>query len=332
MHILIATHQALSIRSEVDKIRRVAENDGHIVTVIRKENLTPDFLVKNSFDGILWVSNTERIPDFLSKHRVVYYLTTEGHTFGYKPSKDWFVVANSNFTKRMLEESGFSVDTVVYHGFDILRFSRVRDTIVHKTRMRGFNRCFMVNKVWTQRNGFELIQKTLIEFYRRYGRRLFIKDFGSIPFGYGLPKDVANGNFIVSYWVMKPLPDDVIFEGYRTSDVYIHQSASEGFGLTLLEALGCGIPSIYVGGEPMTELVYSGYGYRIPVSDVKYVKFEGYPDFDFYTNVYELDDAVEAWYHAYEGDNDSVNGEYINRFNMYDLYGRLINLVGEVCS
>ena len=73
------------------------------------------------------------------------------------------------------------------------------------------------------------------------------------------------------------LQDDVIFTGKRDdlpellaiSDVMFHLSEKEAFGLVLLEALACGVPSVAtdVGGIP--EVIEDGVnGFLVQVGDI----------------------------------------------------------------
>lgn len=64
------------------------------------------------------------------------------------------------------------------------------------------------------------------------------------------------------------------FTPYNLGDVYIYPSRLDGIGLTLPEAISCGLPAIVTDSEPMSDFVINGYnGYLIQVKH-----FQARPD------------------------------------------------------
>lgn len=58
-----------------------------------------------------------------------------------------------------------------------------------------------------------------------------------------------------------PKYGDAKWNEYRSADLFIHPSLSENFGISIAEALGCGLPVIATTGAPWEELVQSKSGW-----------------------------------------------------------------------
>ncbi|MBI9102588.1 MAG: glycosyltransferase family 4 protein [Spirochaetales bacterium] len=62
---------------------------------------------------------------------------------------------------------------------------------------------------------------------------------------------------------------------YHKGDVYVYPSHLEGIGLTMAEALSCGLPLITVDVPPMNEFVFDGAGISVPAARL-YARKDGY--------------------------------------------------------
>jgi len=73
----------------------------------------------------------------------------------------------------------------------------------------------------------------------------------------------------VRLWGYQSKPEDFLFQ----CDIYVQPSVSEGFGLALVEAMGCGLPVIAtaVGGAP--EIIHHGKtGWLLPVATAESIE------------------------------------------------------------
>lgn len=86
--------------------------------------------------------------------------------------------------------------------------------------------------------------------------------------------------------IKKEYPDNFIFDlkwnnydnmnnVYKDVSLLVFPSNCEGFGVPLVEAMGCGIPSIILDKSPMNEIIKNGYtGYCLPVAKEYKDKFK----------------------------------------------------------
>ncbi len=94
----------------------------------------------------------------------------------------------------------------------------------------------------------------------------------------------------------------IIYEGsigapglYYKGDIYVYPSRLEGIGLTVAEALACGLPIITSDNPPMNEFVFNGINGRLAGIDRHVSRNDGYywPQCD--VNEKELCDGMQ-WY------------------------------------
>ncbi len=99
---------------------------------------------------------------------------------------------------------------------------------------------------------------------------LVVKDFGVG----GVYRRAAGRDDLRAYAESGALPrvlllDDELSEHemaalYRACDVLVHPYRGEGFGMPVLEAMACGLPTIVTAGGPTDEFCPEGAGWRIP--------------------------------------------------------------------
>jgi glycosyltransferase involved in cell wall biosynthesis len=65
----------------------------------------------------------------------------------------------------------------------------------------------------------------------------------------------------------KDISDELLAGLYNAADVYVHTSALEGFGLTILEAMACGLPIIAYRTADLNQIVGNA-GYLLDIGDV----------------------------------------------------------------
>jgi len=315
MNTRIICHKAVSLTREANKIATVWRSLGHNVVV--EDYLTAS--TNKSYDFELFIGTCERyaLKRFDVLPNIVFYLTIEGkHNYNdYKPKHP--IIAVSKFARDMLIDSGYKVEDVVYHGFDLNWFNL---SPPNRPRLFGAKRMWLLHKIWTPRQRIDLIVESLKILKQKYNPSISLLDLGKPPLSFYL-KGVYPSS---TYFLIPYLPDEFIVGSYKASDLYIHLSTSEGFGLTLLEALGCGIPSIYVDAPPMNEILPKSYGYKVPYVYEDWLNIHPYEEFDFKEYIFNPEDAVEVLYSAYEGKNQYVDKSYINNFDMFKLYPKLL--------
>ena len=314
MNIRVIHHDAVSIKREANKIATVFKSSGHNVV------LEPQHRTSNrQFDFNLVIGNNERfiLKRFGSMDNTLLYLTAEGITTYEKINVKAPIVTVSKHAKNLVEMSGYRVEDVVHHGFDLNWFNLSE---ANRPRLFGKRYMFMLHKIWTERSRTDLIIKAIQLFMDKYKPDVSFLDLGKPA----LVMSIKPTPYSASYMLYPYLPDEFVVGSYKASDSYIHLSTSEGFGLTLLEALGCGIPSIYVDAPPMNELVYKGYGYPVPYVKEDWLYIPRYPEFKFKEYYFDSVEASEILYKAYERKNQYVDKGYINNFDMFKLYPKLL--------
>ena len=63
---------------------------------------------------------------------------------------------------------------------------------------------------------------------------------------------------------------------YHLGDIYVYPSILDGLGLTVAEALSCGLPCIVPDNAPMNEFIQSGINGRIADVEYLYARSDGY--------------------------------------------------------
>jgi len=73
--------------------------------------------------------------------------------------------------------------------------------------------------------------------------------------------------------IAEPPPSASLMERYNATDLYLHPSKVEGFGLPLIEAMACGIPLAHTDDGSVMNEICGEVGHRIPVADHDYATF-----------------------------------------------------------
>jgi glycosyltransferase involved in cell wall biosynthesis len=188
----------------------------------------------------------------------------------------WAVLAYSKFAMRELERVGINphyvplaVDTKVFHPMPERRNEM-------RARFGIPEGAFVVGMVaqnqsasFPTRKGFERIIPAVADLRQRGYKDLilYIHTWPGVELG-GVPLAGVIQAFGAQDWVFMPRPDTFPMGGlsrprlaelYNAFDLYACPSMAEGFGLPLVEAAACGIPSIATNFSSMPELVPSGW-------------------------------------------------------------------------
>ncbi|MHC1628512.1 MAG: glycosyltransferase [Candidatus Nezhaarchaeales archaeon] len=229
--------------------------------------------------------------------RSVMYVTVEGipkrEMIPKWVRKDIIYIANSEFTKEMLEEVEIEVEDIIYHGINLEDIAKATP---FKNRLKEELKA-------------EVVFGTVCSSLPRKGlRKLWVIA--------GLVKDKLPK---AKFFVMTDNRGAGIFEGMenvyvyprfgklsRTEvlsligsfDYYLCSSFAEGFGLPLLEAQALGVPVIAGKYKPLTEVTTPESTLYIPVQYVSY-RDDGYGILFTY-HEYSTDDALDVIKEAYE--------------------------------
>ena len=120
------------------------------------------------------------------------------------------------------------------------------------------------------RKGTECTLRAFLSLKDLSAARLIIHT--QIPLAAELQKLIDNSNQKVELIV-----DTVTAPGlYHTGDVYVYPSILDGLGLTVAEALSCGLPCIVPNNAPMNEFVKEDFLGRIASVEYLYARSDGY--------------------------------------------------------
>jgi glycosyltransferase involved in cell wall biosynthesis len=213
-------------------------------------------------------------PDRLSPIKWVCWMPVDGDPLP-KPIKDvighaFDRITMSQYGERVLKEAGFD-STYIPHGFDPAIY-RVQDKGECRTKL-GFpkdtfiasmvaaNKCIPSRKAFPQH--FEAF-KALCD--KHDDVFLYVHTNVEGIGGYrlaelaeriGIPGDKIA--FVSQYHYSIGFPDEYVAAVYAASDVLLHVSTGEGFGLTGLEANACGTPTITGDWTAMPEVQRGGW-------------------------------------------------------------------------
>lgn len=231
------------------------------------------------FIGTVFHRPLNFLSKFLRQGRVVFYGTTEGHSFvdeaSLEVARQIKIVAVSNFVKQMLEEIGVPVAGVVHHGLDM--DNRRVDTQFYKAlkkRLENKKIVFTASANHSRKGldnllyGYHLVEQEIRNAY------LILH---SEPVGYYDVSKMARNLKLEHLWptnLYGKLSPSKLSALYKLCSVYVQPSYSEGFGLPVLEAFRFGKPVIAVDAPPFNEVIRQGEnGILVPLSKIAWFNF-----------------------------------------------------------
>jgi len=231
------------------------------------------------FVGTVFRQTLNFLNPFLGKSQVVFYGTTEGHSFVDEASlgiaEQIKIVAVSNFVKQMLGEIGISAVDVVHHGLDMA--NRRVDTHFYQALRRKLRNKRIILAVSANHS-----RKGLDNLLQAYGLvEQEIKNayliLHSEPAGYYNLAKIAKNLKLKRFWLTNlfgKLSVSELNALYKLCNVYVQPSYSEGFGLTTLEAFRFDKPVIAVDAPPFNEVVrHKENGILVPVRKINWLNF-----------------------------------------------------------
>lgn len=231
------------------------------------------------FIGTVFHQTLNFLNKFLGRSNIVFYGTTEGHSFvdeaSLKVAKQIKIVAVSNFVKQMLEEIGVPVAGVVHHGLD-MDDRRVDSQFykVLKKKLKNKKMIFTASANHSRRGldnllcGYHLVEQEIKNTY------LVLH---SEPTGYYNMSKMAKDLELRHLWLTNlfgKLSPSQLNAFYDLCIFYVQPSYSEGFGLPILEAFRFDKPVIAVDAPPFNEVIEHGKsGILVPLSKITWSKF-----------------------------------------------------------
>jgi len=201
----------------------------------------------------------------------------------YKP------VAMSRFGQRQLEANGVS-STYIPHGVETSVFKPSEDKVVSRQHLQDISvplvagkaepwpeDCFVIGKVAankdTKRKGFDKDALALNIFFEnnpdaKKDTRVFMHTLPRFPGGFNIDHwydicGVAQYVKVIDefFWWQGLTPEDMA-KLYGGFDVLLNASRGEGFGIPIIEAAACGVPTIGTNFTAMPELI-RGHGWLV---------------------------------------------------------------------
>lgn len=182
-----------------------------------------------------------------------------------------YPVQYSQFGLKAVADLGGPPCRYVPHGVDIETF-RPDDPHAARARLGFPQEAFVVtmvaaNKGYPPRKGFgEALQafarfrqrhpEALLYLHSQTGDKMGGVDFAHILHTLDVPP--AAVRMVDQYQQHIGIPEPVMADIYRASDVLLAPSYSEGFGVPILEAQACGTPVVTTDGTSMSELTVNG--------------------------------------------------------------------------
>ena len=232
------------------------------------------------FIGRVFHQTLNFLDKFLGQSNIVFYGTTEGHSFvdeaSLKVAKQIKIVAVSNFVKQMLEEIGVPVAGVVHHGLDM--DDRKVDTQFYKVlkkKLKNKKIIFTASANHSRKGldnllcGYHLVEQEIKNTY------LILHSDAT---GYYNMSKMAKDLKLKHLWLTNlfgKLSPSQLNAFYNLCIVYVQPSYSEGFGLPILEAFRFNKPVIAVDAPPFNEVIEHGKsGILVPLSEITWFNSE----------------------------------------------------------
>jgi len=250
------------------------------------------------FIGTVFHQTLNFLNRFLGQSNIVFYGTTEGHSFvdeaSLKVAKQIKIIAVSNFVKQMLEEIGVPVAGVVYHGLDM--DDRRVDTQFYevlKKKLENKKIIFTASANHSRKGldnllyGYHLVEQEIKNTY------LILHSDAT---GYYNMSKMAKDLKLKHLWLTDlfgKLSPSQLNAFYKLCSVYVQPSYSEGFGLPILEAFRFNKPVIAVDAPPFNEVIeHEKSGILVPLSKITWSNFANLVLFKMH--MYRAEDLAHA--------------------------------------
>lgn len=266
MKVLIVTSKATSLTNVAKDIATVLQKNGFIPRLTR---ITPSpFEIRNIADSVILIYPASPLfasPYFLM-HRdyrkiagipSVFYATIEGKVTPYLV-KSWMkrdldFIANSKYTKNKLEEAGFGVTEVIYHGLVPEVVEEARKLVPawrqHLESQFGDRVIFGTISFWHKRKGLDRLAQAVKLLQQKRDDFVVHLITSSDALKYISPSECL----VIEHQFGKRTREEVL-AWMGALDFLIVPSLAEGFGLPVIEANAMGTPVIHCAFPPLTEV------------------------------------------------------------------------------
>jgi glycosyltransferase involved in cell wall biosynthesis len=290
-----------SLQKVSEHIGEILVERGHDVALVLGDHLDPEKMIFNSALIVMPVDLVWCVGYLYLWYRinamgkpVFYYGTIEGEVknperYMWVRDRLWFI-ANSMYTKSKLENAGFEVRDVIYHGVKTNFYS---DADEHGRRLRErINRSgdkFIVGYIASShtRKGHMLAAKVM-ERVKKKDRSIRFLVVSEIQ----AKRHYENLDNVVFVPSFGKLTEDGVKAFYGALDLYAHFALAEGFGLPVLEALAAGRMVVHALYEPLAEITTRSVSFRVPISTILW--YSEVAGIDFELHVYNVDDFADA--------------------------------------
>lgn len=237
----------------------------------------------------------------LSNIPSVTYVTTEGKPKRYL-IKDWIrrdcnFVANSRFTREMLESVDIFVEGVIYHGINLDMIDEVRRSAEKRREqlksMLGVKTVFGTVCSDHPRKGLDYLKQVIENATEKS------EDIGFVVItklgGAKTLQGLKNTHVIPRFGKMTR-PEILSYIG--AFDYYLNPTLAEGFGLPLLEANAFGVPCIFPNYRPLNEIIVPEHNIPVDIIEENYVDFGD--GIMYYTHYYSVDEMAQKVLEAHD--------------------------------
>lgn len=271
----VVTSSAVSLRNVAHDIANALRKDGHDVHVFTRLLSVCD--AKRMFEKciIVTVFSPISIPPWFMLWRDLnkagvpskLYVTVEGipkqHLIYDWLRRECRAVANSYFTKSMLEDSGIEVEDVVYHGIDLELVRRAKSLKPPIKRDADKVLFGFVANSQTRKGHDRLAQAIRLARDKVPEAKFYILTEPAAAMHYaGLDNTHVDTRF-------GTLPREQVLALIGSFDFYLSVTLSEGFGLPQLEAQAMGVPLIYLDYAPLNEVAEPKHNIQVPYQTVE---------------------------------------------------------------
>jgi len=239
-------------------------------------------------------------------------------------------VANSKYTKEMLEKVDLNVVDIVYHGINLDDVAKSVDRKKSIKRQLGAKVLFGTVATTQPRKGLDklaMIAKALQDKLPDAKFYVLTQPEGAVHFS-GLKNVFLDTRY-------GELKREEVLRLFSNFDFYLCTSHAEGFCLPVLEAQAFGTPVICARYPPLDEVTHPTANLFVNPTNMKYEDFlHGILYTMYYYDVDEMAKAVEEAYLIYENDRKKYNNmkrtvrNFARKFDIMRVYPKLVKMVG----